>query len=414
VADPEETVLSEISKDKANRWKLKSNPEHRLKGSFVWYRAVLLKGTLTGATLTNRVRTELGRVQTFLVAQLGADRKSGLLLSDSDGPPHHLDLVDVARQRVVDLPIDINDKTSTDATRIRKRANQFRRARVRAALVIVWRAAALEPDLWSADGTLDQVALLELLDRRLRAFERMLCNVSDYDVMAASNPQTGFETVVHNQTVQPDKNWFDGFRVRLFEYPAAPAIVKQIPGLDFGHAADSTWGDVGSAINYNVAPASVTRNYLTGGSPEQMAPDADWRLPDPVAPSWPLSAGRDNRYRIDLQPQTGSTATSLIDSMFQHNQGGNSAKRTSGVDPGCSATTSSAPCSWRPSFLACVAVLGPDEEVYWPCRHATDRCNASADGALGSRPRSWLPETVGPMRAAGGHPRCQGQTCRDG
>jgi hypothetical protein len=142
---------------------------------------------------------------------LDASNPSSLILG-TDKPVAHLDFNDVLRV------LDADSAISPDKLRT-PQDDRWKRA-----MNIIWRAAALERDVWTP--TYSEEALLELLDRRLRVTERMLYQVSQ-DV----GDQGRLMPVVAN----PHGPWTDGVRVRMFEYPSLNAqLTPQIGEANIG------------------------------------------------------------------------------------------------------------------------------------------------------------------------------------
>lgn len=114
----------------------------------------------------------------YLDQRLGQRHDTGPLVPQRSGAPDgvpaapHLDLLDLERQRVSDMQAP---PTSPLGRLLKQSALRSTEKRVRFVLVIVWRATALEDELWSATDPafLDAAALDEVLDRRLRTVERM-------------------------------------------------------------------------------------------------------------------------------------------------------------------------------------------------------------------------------------------------
>jgi hypothetical protein len=119
--------------------------------------------------LTQRLRSEMDAIIALLDGKLGTPAAPGPLggARDPDATPH-VDLADVAKVYVDD----------TDAV-IASRQDQFVQARRKRIDAIVWRSCALHHELWdgsdsATSASLNLVAANDILDRRLRAAERML------------------------------------------------------------------------------------------------------------------------------------------------------------------------------------------------------------------------------------------------
>jgi hypothetical protein len=326
VADDAEAVLKTFLAQKFdgdNPWNLKGTLLHRLVASFIWHRATRLTSTagqgMTVAAATTRVGLEIPQVKAVVTNRLGANGHSGPLARAQDtATPAHLDLSDLAKQRVDDLGA-VSPERSREIAELTRVYVKDRRRRV---MVILWRAAALEPELWEnasrALTALDQVALKDLLDRRLHAVERLHCNVGAH---------AGDETLVVNAAVPDrDSGWRDGMRVRLFEYPEAvlpPAELAKLPASQVG--VGKRWVVVGtnddgdSSVAYTPLHAPAVRHYNGSTTDTQeLKPFIAWRFPTGLAPHWVVSEGKDSGYRIDFMPSGAPTAAQIIDSLFSH------------------------------------------------------------------------------------------------
>jgi hypothetical protein len=154
----------------------------------------------------SRIGAELDRVDTYLTDRLGTLDAPGPMGGAKDPSPDlkHIDLEDVGQPQTI-----------TDAFTRTMNAKAFvlvRRERVRQ---IVWRAAALHPELWSsADSALTAdlrlPAMNEIVDRRLRVVEQLSYHddTRDFPVSAAKWTISG-----------AGGPWKDTFRTVKFEYP---------------------------------------------------------------------------------------------------------------------------------------------------------------------------------------------------
>jgi hypothetical protein len=278
--------------------------EQRLMAGFVWKRARDLLPTVGAAQLPATLTIELTAVQSVLNTLLGANRKSGTLLAPrapgTSDTVEHLDLADLARQRVV---------TDPKPNRVSLRKAIALQARSTAVITIAWRAATLETNattnpIWTNSTTLNIDALKEIIDRRLRAIERMQYNVSVRDIMMSEN---GTKFTFSQATT----GWFDGLRVRLFEYMEMPLAIFSIPNLPVDE-----W-DAGTGA-YQVFPSS-NRTLPDGTVVKAPAPNA-WRFPDAVAPNFEVSVGDGgNFYRIDVLTAQ-SDPVAAIDGLFAYRE----------------------------------------------------------------------------------------------
>ncbi|HEY7371669.1 MAG TPA: hypothetical protein VIF57_05775 [Polyangia bacterium] len=303
--DPAEAMFDDFIKLKG--WHLtpvseaKQFLEERLKASFVWRRIQQLIATVPD--LPTRLDDEIDLVNDFLRPRLGDNRTSGPLLqpraAGETDKTSHVDLADLARQ-----------SDSNDAKQIKARKAAFLNNRIRAALMITWRAVTVESDkLWGINGALDTEALAELFDRRLRIVERTRCNVGAQDRMMSDNG-TQFNFVLDPALAQPTSNWLDGLRVRLFEYFEYPAQAKLIPGFPGGQV----WDDNGADIQYAVFP--FKQRTSTDGRSFAQDSGNPWRFPADAANNWEVSFGRSNYYGIDFVPQPPRTPAACIDQLF--------------------------------------------------------------------------------------------------
>jgi hypothetical protein len=273
------------------------NRDHRHRGYFVWRRARFLGernaswvSEANQTTLKNRVDSEYGAVETFLQAKIGTRDAPGPLYGGTDPvSPAHLDLDDVAR-------VYIGDRAESSSVRRRKR--DYREARRLFTQAIIWRAAAIEDEIWepSADGrsaTLKTAALNELIDRRLRLVERMAYNVASASALGGARwPRT---------LPGATGPWRDGFRVRMFEYPRVPKI-RQFNAVLSG---SPIWrlGERGTRYEYEVAQEDANLEQRFAGI----------RFPPSQIPHWRSPGSRS--YRQFLAP-SGRTAAQVIDDMF--------------------------------------------------------------------------------------------------
>jgi len=144
-------------------------------------------------SLATRLGSEMDQV-----AQVVTDRVTAFGGTDPD-TPHHRDLDDAAKRLTTDGP-------SVIATR----AAQYKRDRRERVAQIVWRACAVQPELWAGGDatlspTLQKLPLTEVLDRRLHAIEFMFLH-DQGDFGAWSIASAG-------------SNWKDKQRTSMFQYP---------------------------------------------------------------------------------------------------------------------------------------------------------------------------------------------------
>lgn len=332
---PNETTANSVLKAlvKQNAWKVHLNSEHRLLAAFVWHRALLHSDAFSDSALQARVAGDLNAVSAYVQVRLGADRKSGPMLpffgGVGEGSPAHLDLVNLSRVMVSDLQVDIDSQTDVRAELLRLRAAKKTHERIRRFLAIVWRATFIHPQLWS-NTALDAVALDEIVDRRLRAVERMSHNVSSIQEM---------HNVPEDRSIAPStwdmsdatasRNWRDGTRVRLFEYPNVPQYIEDLlpPSeivqlvQDFTERTGVSELGEDAELVYNVK-REAERQYLDDNSTVTVEAISAWRFPN-AQDAWQVSVGegrpivassRTSAYRIDLR--TSGSGVSALDLAF--------------------------------------------------------------------------------------------------
>jgi len=322
MADPAEDVLQSFIE--TDKWRLQgrnASPEHRIRAWFVYARADDLKSTLSGSTLLARVRQEHDALRVYLKTKLGPGPKydAGSLVpvrsgsTTPDGTPPHLDLLDLARTRSDD-PADLSDKSNPRVNSILVRAHQFTSDRVRRVLEIVWRAAVLEASvLWNAataaTAQLETAALDEILNRRLRVVERMALNVASQNSMLGLDDQVDIPRDRWSFTGNSASGWFDGLRVRLFEYPYAPHYAPITPA----DISADVWIDQRSFFEHN-ARKTGTRVLVEGGEVFLIAGNG-WRFGPRESPQWTVSGADPLTVQIDFVPTT-TAAAAAIDDLF--------------------------------------------------------------------------------------------------
>jgi hypothetical protein len=148
--------------------------------------------------------------------------------------PNHLDLGEMVN------PFGGGDPDDTELAATRAQNPSESQARVLRELDkrrmrvigIVWRAAAIETDLWSDDipslPSMDD--LREILDRRLRSVERL-----QYQASAGATPDgIGSSSIERRWSLNSTPSavrgpWHDGNRVRIFEAPSIPRAAASEP-----------------------------------------------------------------------------------------------------------------------------------------------------------------------------------------
>lgn len=237
-----------------------------------------------------RVATEYDVLRQFVNTHIGVNSEAVTPLiksEDTDKPLRHLDFSDVLKIR--DIPA--NYSVPEDVIRLQV-IRRWERA-----WVILWRAGALEPDLWQ-NNQLSESGMLEILDRRLRMAERVLYHLPGE--LADPKPDG------------PRGPWDDDIRVRMFEYPY---LFEKYANPD----PDGHWVGIGTANilepnEPNPDPPKLWRydldrtiNYVEGNGRRIRTP-ADLAFV-PAAPS----EGDPNSYHYDFLPTTPDPAAAIDD-----------------------------------------------------------------------------------------------------
>jgi hypothetical protein len=174
----------------------------------------LLTQPNTDAVATT-VGTEYDTIKAYVATTVGVDPSApNAWLTSSDGLTAHLEYKDILRVYTADPP---PSKDAIDH-------HQFRRWE--RATSVIWRAAALEPQLW--DPAFSSAAMDDILDHRVRMAERMLYQMSG-----------SMRQRVKPIRTSPHGPWNDGTRVRMFEYPYLDSSLKNKVGPE-------NVGDLGS------------------------------------------------------------------------------------------------------------------------------------------------------------------------
>ncbi len=187
------------------------------------------------ATLQQRVAQQFGQVEQFLTPLVGTAlaRARGPYFGGPLDPAqriHHLDLGFYVSVRLVD-PAPTTEAAAVAASSPSQaqvqtlRELDVRKMRVNA---IVWRAAAIEPDVWAGtgnDAALKPAELTKLLDRRLRAVERL-----HYEVSAGVTQDRRFSDSPSNRTSTTEGPWSDGFVLHAVERPSMPRTARSFDG----------------------------------------------------------------------------------------------------------------------------------------------------------------------------------------
>ncbi len=144
--------------------------------------------------LTTRIGAEMDQLSAVIVA-----RRIAFVSGSDPLMPNHCDLQDAAKRLVGDGPSTIATNFATN-----------KQDRIDRIAQIVWRAGALHPELWAGgDATLSpvlqQMPLLEVLDRRLRTVEFMMLH--DQGKLGAWS------------VASATAGWKDEQRTSMFQYP---------------------------------------------------------------------------------------------------------------------------------------------------------------------------------------------------
>jgi hypothetical protein len=273
--------------------------EDRHKGWFIFRRAELIGARHSGfdaAALVPLVGQQFDQVIAYLNKRLGPtgtlrgySEAGGASTAPKDqaftsSNKHHLDLANLA--------IVLKDGESSGLE------NEYLRDRHNAIRSIVWHAAGLHDAVWSQNGdgpVLNEVALDELLDRRLRSVERMRRQIN--------GGQTG-PTSPNNSGLGP---WFDASRVRVFEYPYFKRVLIDPTNLYVPPAPprfDQFWiGFDSETVQYVwVGNRGLATRFL----PEPSLPSANW-------PPLVTLQGLSNYTRVPGPSPLGP----LLDEIFQ-------------------------------------------------------------------------------------------------
>jgi hypothetical protein len=184
--------------------------------------------------LKQQVKAEFEQVNQFLDEKLGTTNRGPYF----GGPEilmdlRHLDLGKFVSPNLFDPPATterdaVAATTPTTAQVQTLQELDRRKMRVKG---IVWRAAALYPDVWGDirfDSKLLKLELSEILDRRLRTVERL-----HYEASAGATPAgIGASFLNRDKEIIGDNNssdvdgWSVGLRYRMFEAPSVPRLTS--------------------------------------------------------------------------------------------------------------------------------------------------------------------------------------------
>ncbi len=197
-------------------------------------------------TLRQRIAKELDLVAAFLTDLLGTSQARG---SYFGGPPKPIDQGQSQRldpgtfihSRTIDpLPTTEQESVNADPPDDRhKRTLLELDLRKKHVTGIVWRAAAIETELWKgtdAAPELNKPSLTILLDRRLQTLERLRYQASagadptKADGMGSSFIERIWDPHPFNNRSNKEGPWRDGYLVRPFEAPSVPRSARSDDG----------------------------------------------------------------------------------------------------------------------------------------------------------------------------------------
>jgi hypothetical protein len=182
--------------------------------------------------------------------------------------------------------------------------------RAQAGIAIIWRAAAIHPELWTGMTSppnpdpnnppqLNTRAIEELLDRRVRIVERM------------DNQANAPQNETKRTSVSP-KGWRDASRVRMFEYPyfTAPRATDLIALTDPEWKTDTFLTPEGIIKSEKITffwkvptPANAERHVLTRVGDEDNPPPA-------LHPVW-VPPDQPYAYQRTYNPSAETLATAI-------------------------------------------------------------------------------------------------------
>jgi hypothetical protein len=164
--------------------------------------------------LIARIVHEFEQVTSFIDTKIGTPDNPLTLFTSTNGAQHY------------DLGVLANASTLMTSAAQTKKEKEYKRRRWEYAWNICWRSTALHTQLWDeSTGNLHQDRLEELLDRRIRAVETMVCTISEAGYMMGQKFAPAINTYLGG-------GWRDSMQTRGIEYPVFPAtddIVATIP-----------------------------------------------------------------------------------------------------------------------------------------------------------------------------------------
>jgi hypothetical protein len=249
----------------------------RLRGACALERARFLfaqpGASWTANTLAARLKAELAEIQRYIKS------KNALIAGTETMTPPHLNLKDEA---------GLASSRTSAVTALEKEYRANRRLWV---CQIVWRAVAIHAELWKAGDPpkLEETALDEVLDRRIRVIEQMDCNVNG-GVPSPDVPRSW-------KVAAANSGWKDGFMNRNFEYPGVRPLAPFKPFLtQMQPLGWSVTGD-GNGLVWSDPTTNDPRRFPTALS-------ASWKV-DPADKSW-----------IVFQPRSGVNSAGIFKSML--------------------------------------------------------------------------------------------------
>jgi len=249
----------------------------RLRGACALERAKLLAAqpgtSWTANTLATRLKAEMTEVQKYIKS------KDKLVAGAETKAPSHLDL----QQQASFIAKQVNVFTALE--------REYRANRKLWICQIVWRAVVIHPELWknSDPPKLEETALDEVLDRRIRAIEQMDCNVN--------GGVTSADVSRMWQVTAASGGWKDGLMNRNFEYPGVRPVAPFQPFL--AQMAPLGWNVTSDGAGL-VWSDPVTKDPRRFPIPV----DQRWKV-DPNDPSW-----------IVYQPKAGVSAIGVINRLL--------------------------------------------------------------------------------------------------
>jgi hypothetical protein len=262
-------------------------------------------------SLRERVTAEIGKINEYLNQKIGTTAAPGPLGQFREpgspdpqpqsaeikvSPNKHLNLADVALT-----------KTDTNEKKAKERRSKLLAGRKRRVRGIVWRAAAIHPDLWMNSGIeLNIVAVDEIVDRRLRSVERLTAQISSRPALG----QLGIRAAPGTATGP----WFDDFRVRPFEYPRVRESVKKVVAAI---GATNILEPVPDAKTFQGDKPWVWQEKRHKRLHYNVAPFPGARERDEVHANWKQEAQRPQSYRIKMAPLSPLTPAGVMDMLFE-------------------------------------------------------------------------------------------------